>query len=284
MLWDMMIKFLKSWFSYPGIEWYLILLGIGLAIAFGVIWLLGFMPPIIKKPWLWLVAVVAAFLTMLAITFVQIPLQYWTGLGLQHFWDQNTLMNWFLLTGLPSVLISGLVQEAAKMVPIYFWWWRSDKKLDPKMGLMIGAIAGAGFGIFEAFWVNSQVFMAGWTWGAVSQNAWQGLLPFWERFWTIAGHIGMSALVGYGIAKGKAWQFYLLAAVFHSALNYFVLPLTKGMLTVNQVEIIIAIGAVLVMLAALWLRWRKDKEGPNLGQTDPALQIDSVGPDKPGLE
>jgi RsiW-degrading membrane proteinase PrsW (M82 family) len=270
-LWDNMVTFLKSWFNYPGIEWYLILIGIGIAIAFGVIWLLGYWPPVIRKPWLWLVAIIGAFLTMLAITFVQIPLQHWSGEALEHFWSQNTLMDWLLLTGLPTILISGLVQEAAKMVPIYFWWWRSGKKLDPKMGLMIGAIVGAGFGIFEALWVHNQVFMAGWSWANVSNDAWRGLLPFWERFWVVAAHIGMSALVGYGIAKVKAWQFYLLAAILHSAINYTVLPLVKGMLTSNQVEIITAAIAALVMLAALWLRWRKDKEAPKIEQTEPTL-------------
>ena len=39
MLWDTMRGFLESWFNYPGIDWYLILISVGLAIVFGIIWL-----------------------------------------------------------------------------------------------------------------------------------------------------------------------------------------------------------------------------------------------------
>jgi RsiW-degrading membrane proteinase PrsW (M82 family) len=269
MLWESMVDFLKSWFSYPGLEWKLILISIGLAIAFGVIWLLGTKPPLIKKPGLWAVAITSAFLTMLAITFMQIPLQHYSGTALEHFWSQDTLVDWLLLAGLPMVLISGLVQEGAKMIPMVFWWWRSGKKLDPKMGLIIGALAGAGFGVFEAVWLHNQLFMSGWTWEAVNYDAVQALLPFWERFWTIALHIGVSALAGYGIAKGKAWQFYILAAVLHSLVNYIILPYNKGMLTSNQAEIITAAVAALVMLAALWLRWRKEREEPQIELAEP---------------
>jgi RsiW-degrading membrane proteinase PrsW (M82 family) len=281
MLWESMVDCLKSWFSYPGLEWYLILVSIGLAIVFGAIWLLGHWPPLVKKPGLWVVAIVSAFLTMLAITFVQIPLQYYSGTALEHFWSQDTLLNWLLLAGLPMVLISGLVQEGAKMIPMVFWWWRSGKKLDPKMGLIIGALAGAGFGIFEAVQVHNQVFMSGWTWEAVNYDAVQALLPFWERFWTIALHIAVSALAGYGLAKGKGWQFYLLAAALHSLVNYIILPYRKGMLTTNQVEIYLAAAAALIMLAVLWLRWRKDKEEPKVEPAEPAGPAE---PDKPTLE
>jgi RsiW-degrading membrane proteinase PrsW (M82 family) len=268
-----MMDFLKSWFSYPGLEWYLILVSIGLAIAFGVIWLLGTKPPLIKKPGLWAVAITSAFLTMLAITFVQIPLRYYYGQLINSNLSQDTIVNMLLLVGIPLVLINGLVQEGAKMIPMVFWWWRSDKKIDPKMGLIIGAIAGAGYGIFAAVSVHNQVFMSGWTWGAISSNAWDGLLPFWDQFWMIALHIGVSALAGYGLAKGKGWQFYLLASVLHSLVSYLSILYNKGTLTYNQEEIFLAAIAALVMLAVLWLRWRKDREEPKIEPTMPDIPI-----------
>jgi len=277
MLWETMIEYLKSWFVFPGLAWNWMAIGIALGIAFGAIWLLANWPPLfnksfLKKPWFWAVAVFSAFFTLLAIVFVQLPLQYYSGKTLQHFWDLQTLNNWLYLAGIPTILLSGLVQEGAKMVPIVFWWWRSGKSIDPKLGLAIGALAGAGFGIFESTWAHSQTFMSGWTWAAVNYDAVQALLPFWERFWMVAMHISLSALVGYGLAKGKGWQFYLIAVGLHSAINYVVILYGKELLTLNQIEIYLAAAAALVMLAVLWLRWRKDKKeiGPVVVPDKPA--------------
>jgi RsiW-degrading membrane proteinase PrsW (M82 family) len=260
MLWEQMQQFFKSWFVYPDLGWKLMLVGIGLALVFGAFWLACHWPPLFKKPWLWAVAVFSAFFTMLAIVYVQIPLQYYVGQALSNRWSQATLMDWLLLAGLPGILLSGLVQEGAKMVPIVAWWWRSGNNISPRMGLAIGAMAGAAFGVFEAVWAHNQVFMAGWTLDAISNYGFLGIAPFWERFFAVGFHITCSALAGYGLAKGKGWQFYLIASGLHSLLNYVVLPYGKGHLTVNQVEIYVAVVAVLVTAWALWLRWRKEKE------------------------
>jgi RsiW-degrading membrane proteinase PrsW (M82 family) len=261
MLWQTMREFLDSWFIYPGLKWELMLIGIGLALAFGAVWLVCHWPTLSRTYWLWAAAVFTAFFTMLAVVFVQMPLQYYAGTALEHFWNQFILYDWLLLAGLPGVLLSGLVQEGAKMVPIVFWWWRSGRNIDPKMGLALGAIVGAGFGIFEAVWAHNQVFMSGWTWQIVQSNGVLMLTPFWDRFWVIAFHIAASSLVGYGLAKGRGWQYYLIAAGLHGLINYVVLPFRKGHLTFNQVEIYVAVVAGLVTMAVLWLRWRKEEEG-----------------------
>ena len=306
MLWDSMINYFKSWFNYPGVGWGYMLGGIVLAIIFGGIWLLGLQPKVNKKPGLWAVAVVSAFLTLLAITFVQIPLQYYYGQLLESNISQRALLDWLLLAGIPTVLISGLVQEGAKMIPMVFWWQRSGRKIEPREGLLIGAIllvqfvgvpfafafgmladrvgtrraiffglavysAIALYGVCEAVWVHNQVFMAGWTWDVISIDWVNALIPFWDRLWVIAIHISVAALAGYGLAKGKGWQFYLLASVLHGVVNYFVLPFQKGLLTSNQVEIYTAVIGILVMLAVLWLRWRKDNE-------EPAMPVEEVAP------
>jgi RsiW-degrading membrane proteinase PrsW (M82 family) len=260
MLWDTMYNFLKSWFDYSNLAWHFTLIGIVLAIVFGALWLLGYWPPLFKKSWFWAVAIVSAFLTLLAVVFVQIPLQYYIGQALGHFWNVNTLNDWLLLTYIPVVLIMALVQEGAKMVPMVFWWWRSGRNIDPRLGLAIGALAGAGFGIFEAVYEHNQVFIAGWTWNAIQQDAWQGILPFWDQLWMVAGHIAISAIAGYGLAKGKGWQFYLLASALHSILLYYRVLYSKGTLDITQVEVLLAGVATLITLAALWLRWRKQKE------------------------
>jgi RsiW-degrading membrane proteinase PrsW (M82 family) len=259
-MWEQMMAFIKSFFVFPGLKPEMILAGIALGIAFGAIWLWMYWPPLFKKPWLWAVAIVSAFLTLLAVTFVQIPLQDWTGEAMLKIWSNDTLVNWLLLAALPQILLTGLVQEGAKMVPIVFWWWRSGKKIDPKLGLAIGAIAGAGFGIFEAVSVHNQMFAAGWTVKALQTGGFLAIAGFWERFFVVGFHIAASALVGYGLAKGKGWQFYLIAAGMHTLLNYSAILYQKGYFSVVQAETYVAVVAVAVAVWAVLLRWGRKEE------------------------
>jgi RsiW-degrading membrane proteinase PrsW (M82 family) len=285
MPWTSMMDFLKSWFNYPGLEWKMALIAAGLAIVFGAIWLLGYWPPIFKKIWFWPVLIGTAALTLLAITFVQIPAQYYLS---QIYTDKlatQTIMDWYLLLGIPLVLISGLVQEAAKSLPVAVWWWGGKRTFSPKMGLIIGAVAGAGFGIFEAFWLHSRVFASGWTTQVIAQNGFDGILPFWERLFTVGFHMGASALVGYGLAKGKWWKYYLVAAVLHGLVNYSSIFLNyflnvRGVtwLKISYVEFYIAFVALAVMAVVMYLRWRKDRAEPLV---PPDLQIIPGPPPEP---
>jgi len=248
---EYMIGFFVSFFQNPS-AW-----GIGLAIAFGAVWLAGYRPPLFKKPWLWAVLVSSAILTLAAASFIQVPLQALAGRALGHFWSEEVLMHWILLAGIPQIFLSGLVQEGSKLVPVVVYWWRSGKNIDPKLGLAIGAVAGAGFGIFEAQWAHNLIFAHGWTWGVVEIGGFMALAGFWERFFVVAAHTAFSALAGYGLAKGRGWQFYLIAASLHALLNYSVALLRAGVFTAVHVEIYAAVVAVLVTAWALWLRWRK---------------------------
>ena len=248
---DYAVNYFVSFFQNPS-AW-----GIGLAIGFGLVWLACYWPPLFKKPWLWAVLVSSPFLTLAAVCFIQIPLQTWTGQALSHFWSQEVLVRWILLAAIPQILLSGLVQEGSKLVPVVVYWWRSNRNIDPKLGLAIGAVAGAGFAIFETQWAHNLIFASGWTWAAVQAGGFMALLGFWERFFTVAGHIAFSALAGYGLARGWGWQFYLIASVLHALLNYSVVLLQAGVLTIVPAEVYIAAVAVAVTAWALWLRWRK---------------------------
>jgi len=249
---DYMIAFFKSFFQNPS-AW-----GIGLAIAFGAVWLACYRPPLFKKPWLWAVLASSAFFTLAAVCFVQIPLQTWAGQALGHFWSQEVLIRWILLAAIPQILLSGLVQEGAKLVPVVVYWQRSDRNIDPKLGLAIGAVAGAGFGIFELQWAHNLIFASGWTWALVQAGGFWALAGFWERFFAVAGLTAFSALAGYGLARGWGWRFYLIAAALHALLNYSIVLAQAGLLTTTvQVEIYAAVVAVAVTAWALWLRWRK---------------------------
>ena len=246
------VGFFLSFFANPTA------LGIGLAFYFGAIWLTPYYPPLFKDARLWAVMAGSAFLALWAASFVQIPLQFWTGQALGHFWSQEVLIRRILLFGIPQILLSGLVQEGAKMVPLVVYWRREGRSLDPKLGLAIGAAAGAAFGIFEAQWAHNTIFAAGWTWEAVQTGGLMALAPFWERFFVVAAHTAFSALAGYGLAKGKGWQFYLIASCLHAFLNYSVVLLQGGVLAnVVQVEIYATVYALSVTAWALWLRWRK---------------------------
>ncbi|MFH1925899.1 MAG: hypothetical protein ABIK32_05330 [Chloroflexota bacterium] len=251
---EQMIDFILSWFAIPSP------IGIGLAIVFGAIWLVGYWPPLFKKPWLWAVLVISAFLSLIAVSFIQLPLQILVGQALDQFWSQEMLMRWILLAGIPQILLSGLVQEGSKLVPVVIWWLGEERTLEPKMGLAIGAVAGAGLGVFEAVWVHNSIFAAGWGWEFVREGGFMALAGFWERFFAVAFHIASCALAGWGLAKGWGWQFYLLAAFLHSLLNYSVAILQAGIFTIIHVEIYAAVIAVIVTAGALWLRWRKSEE------------------------
>lgn len=254
-----MIGFFTSAFNFPDLSWALMLIAIAIGIAFGAIWLTPYWPPFAKMPRFWVVAVASAILTWTAIAFVQIPLQTWVGQALLHFWDQTTLTQWLPLVAIPQILLSGLVQEGSKLVPVFFYWWRANRDFTPEFGLITGAVAGAGFAIFEAVWVHNTIFASGWTWHTVETSGVMALLGFWERFFSVAFHIAVSALVGYGLARRLGWQFYLLASFLHGATNYSVVLLQSGLLTAVEVEVYIAMLAVATATAALWLRWHKPK-------------------------
>jgi len=251
---EQIVGFFVSWFANPS------LLGIGLAIVFGAIWLAPYWPPLFKKFWLWAVLVSSAILSLAAVSFIQIPLQIWAGQALNYFWSEEILMSWLMLAGIPQILLSGLVQEGSKLAPVVIYWWRKGRNIDPKLGLAIGAVAGAGLGVFEAVWVHNNIFAAGWSWEAVQTGGIMALAGFWERFFAVAFHIAASALAGYGLAKGWGWQFYLLAAFLHAFLNYSVVLLQSGLITIIQLEIFAAVWAVLITAGALWLRWKKSAE------------------------
>lgn len=257
---DQMVGFFVSGFVYPGILWNQVLLGIGLAIVFGAVWFAPYWTPILKKPWVWAVLASSAFLSWAAVSFIQIPLQFWTSQALNQFWSQEILMRWLLLAVIPGILLTGLVQEGSKLVPVVVYWWRKGRNIDPKLGLVIGAVAGLGFGIFETVWVHNTLFAAGWTWEAVQTGGVVALAGFWERFFTVAFHTAVSALAGYGLARSWGWQFYLLASFLHGLINYSAVLFGTGIITLIQVEIFAAVWAMLVTAVVLWLRWRKPAE------------------------
>ena len=251
-------KFFTSGFVFPNITLTGLALGLGLGIVFGAIWLIGYRPPIFKKPWVWvLIMMNSALLTWTAVCFIQSSLQSWTNQALVYFFGLETVMRWLLVASIPSILLSGIVQEGSKLVPVVMGWLRNNRNMNARTGLIIGAISGAGFGVFEAVWVLNTTFAAGWTWAMVESQGLVALLPFVERFFAIAFHIGSCALAGYGLAKGWGWQFYLVAAFLHGLVNYSVVLFQTHVLTAFQMDIWVAVIAVVLTIVVLWLRWKR---------------------------
>ena len=237
---------------------------IGLAIAFGAVWLASYWPPLFKKPWLWAVLVGSAFLTMAAVCFIQNPLvnSIYQQPILSWLWSHEVLARLIFLAGIP--LLKGLIQEGAKLLPVVVWWRRSSKNLDPKLGLAIGAVAGAGFAILGAHGALNYIFASGWNPEYMRFDVLNG---FWVIFFTVAAQIAFPALAGYGLAKGWGWQFYLIASSLHGLLNMArsgLFPVSATMSVPHleyslEASVYTAVLVVLVTAWALWLRWRKTK-------------------------
>ncbi len=260
------VNFFISGFVYPGILLNQVLIGIGLGIAFGAIWYAAYGTPVLGKPWPWVVLASSVIISWAAVAFVQIPLQIWSGQALSYFFSQEILMRFILLVSIPQILISGLVQEGSKLLPVVIYWWKKSKKIDPKLGLAIGAVAGLGFGVFEAVWVHNTILVSGWNFEtAMAAGPVIGLVSFWERFFVVAFHTAASAIAGWGLAKGWGWQFYLLASFAHGIINYSAALFSAGILNPIQLSIYASVWALIVTMVALWLRYRKQRPLPQGG-------------------
>jgi RsiW-degrading membrane proteinase PrsW (M82 family) len=176
---------------------------------------------------------------------------------MQNAWGEAKVMERILLTAIPPALISGLVQEGTKLIPVASYWWHKRRQIDPKFGLIIGVVAGAGFGILEAQWVHSSAYFL----GSISGNA--GATVFVERFFIVAFHAGASGLAGWGLARGWGWQFYLIASVLHGAINYVAIFSQMQTLSILQVELVIAVISLTVTAYALLIRWKKEPQTRN---------------------
>ncbi len=247
-MFDQSLSFFVNWFSNPNI------IAMGLAVLLGAFWYALYLPPVRGYNFLWAVAVVSAVLALLAIVIVQIPLQALVGQLETRAFDTATLMQWLYILALPQILLSGFVQEAAKLVPVLYVWQKSDRNLDPKVGLIIGAAAGLGFGVFEAMWALNQAFAGGWTWASVASGGFIGLAPLWERFYAVAGHIAFSALAGYGLAKERGWLFYVIAAGLHSMMNYTVVLMQSQFISLTTLEILASLVGFGATAWALYAR------------------------------
>ncbi|HEX7364001.1 MAG TPA: hypothetical protein VF366_02415 [Dehalococcoidia bacterium] len=236
------------------------ILGWGLALLFALIWLACYRPPMISKPWLWAVLVGGAIMAPIAISITTYPLGYGISKLITTFWNQQTILGWGWLISIPSILIFGLVWEGAKLVPVSIYWWRKGKDIDPKFGLLIGAVAGAGFGIILAAWTNNYfMYETSWSWQLVQIEGLTALSGFWESLFILGLNIGSTALAGWGLAKGWGWKFYLIAAAIYLVTNYSTVLINYEFVSANQAQLIISLLALILVGVTLWLRYREQE-------------------------
>jgi RsiW-degrading membrane proteinase PrsW (M82 family) len=248
----------------PGINWWLIVVAVIIGIVFGAVWLTFFRPPLFKKPWLWIVIAVSAILTWTAAAFIQGPLQYWADQALLHFWDKNTLHQWILLAGIPEILLSGIVQEAAKIAPVIYYWRRDKKTFTPKFALIVGAVSGAGFGVFEAVWKLNMSFAAGYNWLTFAVNG------LWSGLGSVVFHTSSTAFVGYGLAKRKGWQYYIIAAILHGLANYSLIT------SLNSVQQLIWVSVVTIVIAFAVMQLLRHEQKAKTDENPPFVLSDTI--------
>jgi RsiW-degrading membrane proteinase PrsW (M82 family) len=236
------------------------ILGWSCAVVFAAIWIACYRPPLLSKPWLWAVFVAGAILAPVAIVIASFPLRYGVTILFGYVWSQETIQSWAWLFSIPSIFIFGLVWEGAKLLPVSIYWWRKNRDIEPKLGLLVGVMAGAGFGLLITQWaLNSFIHDLNWSWQLVQARGLPALTGFWEGFFVLGLNVASTALAGWGLAKGWGWKFYLLAGFVYLVTNYNTVLVSYQLVSATQAQIIIATWALIVIGVTLWLRERKEK-------------------------
>jgi hypothetical protein len=236
-----------------------------LALAFAAPWLVLLAGRWLRRPWVWVVAVVSAVLFSLSIAWVQVPIQQVINRLYAQKLSTGAIQQYLLLLGVPIVVIAGLVQEVVKFVIAVAGLYLIRAHGSPRGGLALGAAAGAGYGAAEAFWIFNEIFVAGFTWATVQLHGPIVLLGFIERVFSVMFHIGAASLAAYGFAVGRPWRFLLLAIGLHSLLDYVAVLGQAQLLSAVTLEIPVAVIAIATMAFALCTRFRT---GPSAGEQE----------------
>ncbi len=127
-------------------------------------------------------------------------------------------------TGFSVVLFAPLIEELAKVFPLFYRHGETERSL-----VTLGILIGLGFGISEFFLYT---FFVG--------------VPFYARIPGIVFHASSAAITAYGIAKKKPLPYYLIAVALHVINNFFALT----------ADIFSVFVALLVLITVYYLAWR----------------------------
>ena len=124
------------------------------------------------------------------------------------------------------VIFTPFIEEVAKVFPLFYRHGETERSI---VNLCI--LAGLGFGITE---FALYVFTLG--------------EPFVSRIPAVIFHASSTCITGYGIAKKKPLEFYLIAVAAHLGNNLFAL--------LSNTVSFLYIPALTVLLATYFLAWR----------------------------
>ncbi|WP_018962558.1 YhfC family intramembrane metalloprotease [Coprothermobacter platensis] len=205
-------------------------------------WILVFRAPIWRKPHLLYVFIGSFLLFGPSIAFIQIPLQNLLNLLFFNIWRFSASRTILLIFGIPYVLIAGFVQEGFKLLPVLFLNKRAEYvSVDDKVNA--GIISGAGYGVFEAIWVLSQVFDYGFA----------SILPFWERFMTVPFHMAATGMAAYGLGKKRWWQFFVFASILHALVDYSAVLVNVSLLSAVGAEVYLSVVTICTIVVTFWM-------------------------------
>jgi hypothetical protein len=139
-------------------------------------------------------------------------------------------------------LMTGLIQESLKLIPLLIVVHLVKPK--PVSLISLGAFIGAGFGFVEASHIIAPMFQ---------ERLLTGYILI-ERVFTVLSHTIMGALLGYGIARKKIWQFWLAAAGLHGLGNYLIIFVQLKILTIKGLNIIIGLYDIALLGGMIYLR------------------------------
>ncbi|MEJ2739700.1 MAG: hypothetical protein P8105_07755 [Dehalococcoidia bacterium] len=105
----------------PPIEYFLSyftdtnLFGVIIALVFGAIWIACFKPPLFQRLWLWEILAGSAIITLIAVSFIQVPIQNAIGKDLTELMSAYNITRAVLLNGIPLAIVVGVVQEGLEL-------------------------------------------------------------------------------------------------------------------------------------------------------------------------
>lgn len=207
-----------------------------LFLFFGAMWLLIFFRGAFSGRKLIYLAVVSTGAVAFSLTLnLQPPLQNYAGSALANIGAS------LVVTGAVVVLISGLVQEALKLVAVRLNRFIMRDEVD---WLPLGLAVGFGFGVWEAMRLVA-LPLGG-------EGIWFPLAVL-ERFSAIGLHIALGFIVAYGLRKQRPWRYYLVAAIWHGAANFWAFLYQGRMLGIWPTEIGIFATSLVALIYASWL-------------------------------
>ena len=139
--------------------------------------------------------------------------------------------------------LSGMVQEFLKWLPIYAYRLIARGKATYHKIIAVGLAAGVGFGWWEAWWLFKDGY------GVIPFSFW----AYFERFFAIMFHSASAVLLAHGVATRRSGRFYALAALLHGLGNYTILLTRQNLISMVELEIVLAIYDGVILTATLWL-------------------------------